>query len=82
MKLALPAGITGAVAVLLHQLGMYIFDFPSGYHSTISLIILLTISEIVLWKVCQPFDKYTLAIWLLSVVTVLLAIFLLPDLFF
>ncbi|NLJ71056.1 MAG: HAD-IC family P-type ATPase [Clostridiaceae bacterium] len=82
MKVALPAGITGTVAVLLHQLGMYFFDFPEGYHSTISLIILLTISELVLWKACQPFDKYTLAIWLLSVATVLLAVFLLPDLFF
>ncbi|HHT24238.1 MAG TPA: HAD-IC family P-type ATPase [Clostridiaceae bacterium] len=82
MKLALPAGITGTLAVFLHQLGMYIFDFPAGYNSTISLFILLTISEIVLWKACQPFDKYTLSIWLLSVVTVLLAIILLPDLFF
>ena len=82
MKVALPAGITGTVAVLLHQLGMYIFDFPAGYHSTISLIILLTISENVLWKACQPFDKYTLSIWLLSVATVLLAIIFLPDLFF
>ncbi|HHU53800.1 MAG TPA: HAD-IC family P-type ATPase [Clostridiaceae bacterium] len=82
MKLALPAGITGTLAVLLHQLGMYIFDFPAGYHSTISLIILLTISELVLLKACQPFDKFTLPIWLLSVATVLFAIFFLPDLFF
>lgn len=82
MKLALPAGITGTIVVILHQIGMYIFNLPPGYHSTISLIILLTVSEIVLWKACQPFDKCTLSIWLLSIVTVLLAIIVMPDLFF
>lgn len=81
-RLALPAGITATLAVLLHQLAMYIFKLPEAYHSTISLFILLTVSLIVLWKTCQPFSKYTIIIWLFSVLIVLAAILFFPEIFF
>ncbi len=81
-RLAIPAGITASLSVLIHQVTMHVLRLPKGYHSTVSLIILLAVSLMVLWKVCQPFNKFTLPIWLLSLTSVLIPILFLPDLFF
>lgn len=78
----LPAGIAATISVVLHQAGMKLFNFPQRYNGTISLILLLTISMFVLWRACQPFNKYTMGIWLFSFVIILGVFTLLPNLFF
>ncbi len=82
MQVSLPAGLVATLMVFLQYLTMPVFHIPKMYRSTITLCILLSISLLILWRVCKPFNRHTASIWLFSFVLVLLAFTIFPGIFF
>ncbi len=60
---ALPGGLTNVFVVLFAQAFMVVFAMPMEQVSTVCAAILAFVGLLVLFRVCQPFNKFRAVIW-------------------
>ena len=81
LRRALPGGITNIFVVFLAQAFMVTFGIPQEQISGICAAILGTVGMLVLYQVCQPFDKFRKVIWWLMAAGLVISFTALAGLF-
>lgn len=78
MYRALPGGLTDIVLILGIELFVTTFHLPADQLHTLSCLIMLTVGILVLYYICQPFDKYRKGVWWLFTVASIISVSVLP----
>ncbi|MDD3279826.1 MAG: cation-translocating P-type ATPase [Lachnospiraceae bacterium] len=78
---ALPAGLTDVIVVGALVLFGKVFSVSSIDISTACTMLIAIVGFMILFKICQPFDKIRLAIWICAVIGLLFCSFFLRNLF-
>ena len=78
LRRALPGGLANVLSVLLAQTYMVVFKLPMEEISVVCTEVMAVVGMMVLYRVCQPFDRFRKLIWT-GMAAVLLACFTLLD---
>lgn len=79
---AIPAGISIALLMVLHQIGMHVFGWPEDYRSTISVLLLSAAGMAVLFLSSRPVDLFRGALLSVCLAGLLIAFLFFPRFFF
>lgn len=78
---ALPAGLTGMLAVSALSVFGQVFGVGSDDISTASTILLAIVGFMILFRICRPFDSLRIVVWVGCIIGILLCGTFLPELF-
>lgn len=78
LRRALPGGIANILSVLLAQTYMVVFALPMEEISVVCTEVMAVVGMMVLYRVCQPFDRFRKVIWA-GMAAILIACFTLLD---
>lgn len=81
LRKALPAGLTNFVIVSVVTVLAKILNIEFDQSSTMSILLLLFVGVLMLYKICTPFSKYRLFIWCLTIFCTIGGMIILPKLF-
>ena len=81
IKKALPGGLTDVIAVGALVIFAGAFDVDTGDVATAATMLLAIVGFMILFKICQPMNKFRMAIWAGCVAGLILAGLFLPELF-
>ena len=78
LRRALPGGLANVLSVLLAQTYMVVFKLPMEEISVVCTEVMAVVGMMVLYRVCQPFDRFRKLIWA-GMAGILVACFTLLD---
>ncbi len=81
IRKALPGGLTDVIAVGALVIFAGTFDVDAGDVATSATMLLAIVGFMILFKICQPMNKFRMAIWAGCVAGLILAGLFLPELF-
>ncbi|MCI8464785.1 MAG: cation-translocating P-type ATPase [Lachnospiraceae bacterium] len=81
IRKALPGGLTDVIAVGALVVFAHTFDVRAEDVSTAATMLLAIVGFMILFKICQPMNKFRMAVWIGCVAGLILGGVLLPDLF-
>ncbi len=80
LRKALPGGLTNLLMVLLAGLCCSVFHISDGEFSTISVWVVSAVGFVTLFYVCKPFTNLRIVVFVTSLVLMILALLLFPEL--
>lgn len=81
LRRAMPAGFTNFVIVSIVTIVAKVTNINFNQSSTMSILLLLFVGVLMLYKICTPFSKYRLFIWCLTIFCSIGGMIILPGLF-